>query len=39
MDFIALRMNGISMRKCIVDMDVVNDVTYSCQNVITHIMI
>ena len=35
----ALKMNIISMRKCIVDKDVVNDVTCMCQNVITHLVI
>ena len=38
-DFIAFKMNIISLRKCNVDTDVVNDVTRSRQSVITHVVI
>ena len=38
-DFIACKMNSISMRGRIVDMDVVNDVMYMRQNVITPVVI
>ena len=34
-DFIAFKMNIISKRKHIVDIDVVNDVKCKCQSVIT----
>ena len=34
-DFIAFKMSIISIRERIVDMDVVNDVTYTRQGVIT----
>ena len=32
MGFIAFRMKIVSIRKCIVDMDIVSDVTHMCQN-------
>ena len=35
----AFKMNIISLRKRIVDMDVVNDVTCTCQSVITRVVI
>ena len=38
LDFNAVKMNIISMRKCIVDTKVVKDVTCMCQSVITHVM-
>ena len=38
-DFITFKMNSISIRKCIADMDVVNDVTFTRQNVITRVAI
>ena len=38
-DFIAFRMMGILIRKCIVDMDVVNDITYTHQSAITRVVI
>ena len=38
-DFIAFKMNIISIRKCIVDMDVVNDVTCTRQSVFTCVVI
>ena len=34
-DFTTFRMNIISIRKSFVDMDIVNDVTYRSQSVIT----
>ena len=39
LDFIAYKMNIISIRKCIVDTDVVSDVTYPRQGVITRVVI
>ena len=39
LDFIALKMSFISIRKCIVDTDVVNDVTCTRQSVITRVVI
>ena len=39
LDFIAFKMDIISTRKCIADTDVVNDVTYMRQSVITHVVI
>ena len=38
-DFIAFKMNIISKRKRIADTDVVNDLTYTHQSVITHVVI
>ena len=38
-DFIAFKMNIILKRKCIVDSDVINDVTYMRQSVITCVII
>ena len=38
-DFIAFKMDNISRRKHIADMDVVNDVTSTRQSVITHVVI
>ena len=38
-DFIAIKMNIISIRKRIADTDVVNDVMRSRQSVITHVII
>ena len=38
-DFIAFKMNIILLRKRIVDMDVVNNVTYTRQSVITCVVI
>ena len=38
-DFITFKTNNISIRKHIVDMDVVNDVTFSRQSVITRMVI
>ena len=37
MDFIALKMNMISIRKCIVNTDVVSDFTYTRQTPILRI--
>ena len=37
--FIVFRMDNILMRKRIVDMDVVNDVTFTRQSVITRVVI
>ena len=34
-DFIAFKMNIISLRKCIADINVVNDVMDTCKSVIT----
>ena len=39
LDFIAFKMDNISIRKRIVDTDVVNDVTRSRQSVITRVVI
>ena len=36
-DFIAFKNNIISLRKRIADMDVINDVTYTRQSVITRV--
>ena len=33
------KMNKISIRKCNVDIDVVNDVVYLCQKVVTGVFI
>ena len=38
-DFIAFKMNKISIRKRIIDTDVVNDVTFTRQSVITRVVI
>ena len=38
-DFIAFKMNIISIRKRIIDTDIVNDVTDVCQSVITCVVI
>ena len=38
-DFIAFKMNIISIRKRIVDTDIVNDVTCTCQSVVTCMVI
>ena len=38
-DSIAFKIDIISIRTRIVDKDVVNDVTYSCQNIITRVVI
>ena len=38
-DFIAFKMKIISMRERTVDMDIVNDVTYMHQSVITRVVI
>ena len=38
-DFVAFKMNIISIRKRIADTDVVNDVTCICQSVITRVVI
>ena len=38
-DFITVKLNIISVRKYIVDMVVVSDVTYMRQNVITNVVI
>ena len=38
-DFIAFKMNIISIGKCIVNIDVVNDVTCMLQSVITYVVI
>ena len=38
-DFITFKLNFISIRKCIVDKDSVNNVTYTHQSVITHVVI
>ena len=38
-DFITFKMNITSLRKSIVDMDVVHDVSYTRQSVITHVVI
>ena len=38
-DFSAFKMKIISIRKCIVDTDVINDVTRSRQSVITRVFI
>ena len=38
-DFIAFKMNNVSKRKRIVDMDVADDVMCSCQCVITRVVI
>ena len=38
-DFISLKMNLISIRKCVVDTDVVNNVTCTCQSVIIRVVI
>ena len=38
-DFIAFKVNFISIRKHTADMDVVDDVTYTCQSVITCMVI
>ena len=39
LDFIALKVDNISRRKHIADTDVVNDVTYMRQSVITRVVI
>ena len=39
LDFIAFKMSCISIRKCIVDTDVVNGVTCTRQSVITRVVI
>ena len=36
-DFITFKKNIISIRKCVVDTDIVNDVMCSRQSVITHV--
>ena len=38
-DFIAFKLNIISIRKGIVDTDIVNDVTFTRQSVITRMVI
>ena len=39
LDFIAFKMNIISVRKDIVDTDVFYDITCMCQSVIAHVFI
>ena len=39
LDFIAFKTNIISIRKYIVDTDIVNDVTFSPKSVITRVVI
>ena len=38
-DFIAFKMNFISITKCIVDMDVINDITCTRESVTTCVVI
>ena len=39
LDVIAFKMNKLPIRKHTVDMDLVNDITYSCQSVTTPVVI
>lgn len=38
-DFIAYKMNIVSLRRGIDDMVIVNNITWQCRNVITHVVI